>query len=62
MVQLKKLDDAHKKVPLPVPFKVVLDPAHIEMSGPALAVGKGFTVTVVMAIPVHPDALVLVTV
>jgi hypothetical protein len=45
VVQLKvpSLGD-HRYVPLPVPFRVVLSPAQTETSGPALAVGRGFTV------------------
>ena len=62
LVLLSPVDGAHEKVPLPLPFKAVLDPAHMETSGPALAVGNGFTVTVVIAVLVHPTALVPVTV
>ena len=61
-MQLKNVDGDQEYVPLPVPFKVVFDPEHMETSGPALAVGKGTTVTVATAVLVHPEALVPVTV
>ena len=61
MVQLKPDAGDQEKVPLPAPLNVVLSPAHTDTSGPALAVGKGLTVTVCMAVPVHPFPSVPVT-
>ena len=62
VVQVNAVDGDHENVPLPVPFNVVLDPAHIEIFGPALAVGNGFTVTVTVCVLVQPLAFVPVTV
>lgn len=45
VVQLNPVDGDHKNVPLPVPLRVVLEPAQIETSDPAFAVGSGFTAT-----------------
>ena len=62
VIQLSAVDGAHEKLPLPVPFNVVFEPAHMEISGPALAVGRGLTVVVVAAVLVQPPASVPVTV
>jgi hypothetical protein len=37
-------------VPFPDPFSVVLSPLHMVTSNPALAVGKGFTVTLIVSL------------
>ena len=61
MVQLKLVAGAHENVPLPVPFNKMLEPIHMETSGPALAVANGFTVTVTASAFVQPSAFVPVT-
>ena len=53
MVQLKLVAGAHENVPLPVPFNEMLEPIHMETSGPALVVGNGFTVTATASVLVQ---------
>ena len=62
VVQLNPVDGDQENVPLPLPFKVVLSPAQTETSGPALAVGRGVTVTLYVPVPVQPFASVPTTV
>ena len=52
----------HKYVPPPVAVNVVLAPLQITFVPVMLAVGNGFTVTVLVAVAVQPLALVTVTV
>ena len=62
VVQLKLVAGAHKKVPLPDPFNIILEPRQIETSAPAFIVGEGITVTDTLVVFLHPLALVPVTV
>ena len=62
MVLLSPVDGAQEYVPFPLPLSIALDPAHMEISAPALAEGEGLIVTVLVAVLVHPAALVPVTV
>jgi hypothetical protein len=52
----------HKYVPPPVAVKVVEPPLQITFVPVMLAVGNGLTVTALVAVAVHPFALVTVTV
>ena len=53
----------HKYVPPPLAVSVALDPLHIEtVAGEMFAVGFALTVTVLLAVAVHPFAFVTVTV
>lgn len=62
VVQLNPVEGFQLYVPLPVAVSVVLEPEHIETSGPAIAVGRGFTVTDTTASSIHPFPSVMVTV
>ena len=46
----------------PEAVRTVLFPAQIVVVPPIVIVGVGFTVTLIAAVPVHPPALVPVTV
>ena len=52
----------HKYVPPPLAVRVALNPVHMVWGDPALATGSGFTVMILEADAVQPDALVTVTV
>ena len=60
-VQLSPVAGDHTYVPLPVALNVVLEPAHIEISGPAFAVGRAFRETDTEASFVQPPAFETVT-
>ena len=60
VVLLNPVDGDHAKVPLPVPFKVVLEPGQMETSGPAFTVKAGSTVTVASANEAVQGALPIV--
>ena len=62
VVQLKPVEGDHKNVPFPVAVSVVLDGTQMETSGPAFAVGSGFTFTVAVEVLEQPAALVPQTV
>ena len=61
VVQLNPVDGAHEKVPAPLPVKVVLLPAHIVASGPALAEGSAEGEIVITSVAV-PQLLVTASV
>ncbi len=62
VVLLNPMEGDHRKLPLPLAFIVALAPAHIDMSGPALAKGKSSIVTGDIAVLEQPFPSVPVTV
>jgi hypothetical protein len=63
VVELRLVAGAHEYVLAPLAVSVVLLPEQMEGAfGLMVIVGKGFTVTVTVAVPVHPDDVVPVTV